>query len=103
MKTAKQATSSKRDNPEWLKPWQFKPGQSGNMSGRPKGAISMKTRAANYLATLDDKEALEFLTGMDKRDVWEMGEGKPKQDTDVTSGGEKIVFTVVTYGDKDSV
>jgi hypothetical protein len=71
------AIQPKRNRAEHLKPHQFKPGQSGNLSGKPKGAISMKTRAANYLATLNKKEALEFLQGMDKADVWKMAEGNP--------------------------
>jgi hypothetical protein len=67
----------------WLKPWQFKPGQSGNPKGRPVGTKSLKQRARDYLLSLNDEEAMEFLKGMDKKDIWEMAEGKAKQDVDV--------------------
>lgn len=68
-----------------LKPWQFKPGQSGNPGGRPKGRKSLKTFAREYLESLSDEEKLEFLKGMDKIDIFKMAEGNPetKQETTV--------------------
>lgn len=48
----------------------------------------MKTRAKNYLATLNDKEARDFLKGMNKLDIWRMAEGSPQED--ITTGGEKL-------------
>lgn len=68
---------------EQLKPYQFKKGVSGNPSGRPKGSVSLKEYAKRYLRELPDDEKIEFLEGMNKRDVWEMGEGKAKQDMDI--------------------
>lgn len=64
-----------------LKPWQFKPGQSGNPNGRPPGK-SVKERAQALLRTMDDKEFEEFLRGMDKKTIWEMAEGRAKQDVE---------------------
>lgn len=73
MDTAEQSKSSKADH---LKPYQFKPGQSGNPSGKPKGTVSLKKFAQKYIQELTDEEKLEFMRGLNKKDIWEMAEGK---------------------------
>ena len=70
----------KSRNYDYLKPWQFKKGQSGHPEGKKKGTISLKRFAQNYIQELTDEEKLEFLEGIDKDKVWEMAEGKAKQD-----------------------
>lgn len=79
-----------RNKADHLASWQFKPGQSGNPGGRPKG-ISLKVWAQNYLATLTEEERLDFLKGMGKSDIWRMAEGNPANNTDITSGGKPII------------
>lgn len=61
------------------RPWLFKPGQSGNPKGRPKGSKNLKSFAKEYLMSLSDKEKMEFMKGMDKKVIWEMAEDKPGQ------------------------
>ena len=66
-----------------LLPHQYKKGQSGNPSGKPKGTISMKTYVKNRLASMTEEEREIYLEGIDKKIIWEMAEGKAKQDLEV--------------------
>lgn len=70
------------NSPKTDKPWLFKKGQSGNPGGRPKGK-SLKEYAREMLASMSEEERQEYLQGIDKKTIWEMSEGKPKQDLDI--------------------
>lgn len=96
--TGKQDTNSSH---EWLKPWQFKPGVSGNPSGRPKGTVSLKEFAKKYLRELDDDEKLEFMKGLSKDIIWKMGEGAADTKSDITSGGKALPTPIVNVISKD--
>lgn len=71
-------------NADRIKPWQFQPGVSGNPGGKPKGTVSLKTYAKRLIQEMTDEEKMEFMKGIDKRTVWEMAEGKAKQDLDIS-------------------
>ena len=77
-----------------LEPWRFKPGQSGNPHGRPPGSKSLKQFAKEYLMSLSDEEKLEYMAAMDKKIIWEMGEGKPKQDMELSGEITKKIVSV---------
>jgi hypothetical protein len=79
------------------RPWLWKKGQSGNPAGRPKGK-TMKEWARGYLSRMTDEERDEFMEGIPKDKIWAMAEGNPASNTDITSGGDKIL-QVVHYGD----
>jgi succinate dehydrogenase flavin-adding protein (antitoxin of CptAB toxin-antitoxin module) len=43
----------------------------------------MKTYIKEKLERMTDEEREEFLDGLDKKTIFEMAEGKPKQDMDI--------------------
>lgn len=65
--------------PKQLKPYLWKKGISANPAGRPKGK-TLKTFAREYLENIPDEDKLEYLASIDPKIVWEMAEGKAKQD-----------------------
>lgn len=96
-------TALQRDYSE-LKPYQFKPGQSGNSSGKPKGAVSLKSFAKKYIRNLSDEEKLEFIAWLDKLDIWKMAEGNAHNTQDITTDGEALQPVLVKFidGTKDN-
>lgn len=73
---------------EHLKPYQWKPGQTGNPGGRPKGTLKDYVREKFKAMNSEEKEA--FLSKIPLDVQWKMGEGNPAQESDITSKGEKI-------------
>jgi len=65
--------------PKQLIPYIWKKGVSANPAGRPKGK-TLKTFAREYLESIPDEDKLAYLASIDPRIVWEMAEGKAKQE-----------------------
>ena len=76
------------------KPWLFKPGQSGNPNGRPKGSISITSKVKEMLAEIPPGQKSSFLDILVKKiikkavlneddrminRVWNYVDGLPKQ------------------------
>lgn len=76
-----------KQNYDWLKQYQFQKGQSGNPKGSPKGK-RLKTFALELLENMNDNDKAAFLKTMDSKTIWEMAEGKAKQDVEMS--GEMI-------------
>ncbi len=69
----------------------FKPGQSGNIKGRPKG-ISIKDRVRQMLEN-DPAEMDKFVMHFVRKNrelAWQMIEGKPKQKNDLDINNEGL-------------
>jgi hypothetical protein len=88
--------------PKQLQAHVYRKGMTGNPHGRPVGSFSMKEYVKRKLSTMTEEEREEFLEGIDKRVIWEMAEDKPKQGTDITSGGEKLSPILVKFIDENN-
>ena len=65
--------NSIRPVPEWLREFAFKPGQSGNLNGRPKDRKPLRSMLVAYLQGLDDEE-------LEKLEKWAKRKKKRKND-----------------------
>jgi len=84
-------------------PHLWKKGQSGNIMGRPKGK-TMKEYAREYLERMTDEERDEWLEGLGKDKIWEMAEGKARQDTEISvPQGLKISFDTTFKKDEKPI
>jgi len=67
--------------------------------GRPKGK-TMKEFAREYFMLKSDAEKIEYIENLEKVKpgfAWTMGEGNPKQDTDITTDGKPLTVQVMKF------
>jgi len=98
-------------------PTTFKPGQSGNPNGRPKGAVSLVTKVREALDRIHEgtetrydelliqstlKDAIKT-DGQSRRMIFQYLEGMPIQRTDLTTKGDKIVFIPSEIANKNEI
>jgi hypothetical protein len=100
MEEAEKQSGEQKEN---SKPWLFKKGQSGNPSGRPKGSKSLKTYAAEMLASMTDEERQDFLHGLPKEVIWKLAEGNPAQDNNHNVEGTITIEISETIAKKNNV
>lgn len=81
----------KKQLPEALEKNKWKPGQSGNPNGRPKGK-SLKEYWRERFESMTETEKEEFANKVNPELLWQMAEGRPPQNIDHTTGGKKINF-----------
>lgn len=80
------------------RPWLYKKGQSGNPGGRPVGSKTLKTYIKEKFEKMTDEEREEYLEGLDKKTIWEMGEGKAEAKTELNPS-ENLTALLVKFID----
>ncbi len=112
---------TKKTNPENTEKKQdtrFKPGQSGNPSGRPPGSLNFATKfrafvekvAENNEMTPEEIEEQLLAVGYKNakagnynfwRDLHDRVYGKPEGSLDIKSGGEKLQTNFIVFSEFD--
>lgn len=112
--TANAVEMQSQEPPKVHKPWQFKPGQSGNPAGKAPGTKNLTSRIREGLARLGAKDAqgnplpveealaqkiIKMALDGDRKMielVWNYLDGKPPQNIDLTSKGERVGTVVLS-------
>jgi len=96
MNEEKPATQHKKQY-DWLKPYQWEKGQSGNPEGGKKGK-RLKTMVAEMFENMTDEEKKEFLNHIDPEIVWKMAEGNPRSEDKVELDIPSTLVELIKHG-----
>ena len=91
------------DKKQTDKPWLFKPGQSGNPEGRPKGRFSITNLIIKELEKSPEKtaEIVQWLLNNRKDLVWKMIDSEPPKDLNLGQNPElPFIFQIQKYDEK---
>ncbi len=112
--TANAVEMQSPEPPKEHKPWQFKPGQSGNPAGKVPGTRNFTTRIREGLMRMGAKDAqgnpapieealvqkiIKMALDGDRKMIemiWNYLDGKPPQNIDLTSKGARVGTVVLT-------
>lgn len=86
-------TMAEKTVPKQLEPYAFKPGESGNPAGRPKGSISIKDEVRKHLEANPEavKEIVEHFVEKNRELMWQMLEGRPPGDDKLAVQGDVVI------------
>jgi hypothetical protein len=97
------AVSGKKQRGWNLKPYQFKPGESGNPKGRPPGTFSPITMIRKYFEDNPEDASLFVMDYMqnpyNSKHIIEMLDGRPAQRVTV-AGDAELPFTIIIKRDE---
>ena len=99
---ATEDTDKQQENTKRVVGRPFPKGVSGNPLGRPKGQ-TLKEYVRAWLANMTEEEKSEFLKSVPRELVWKMAEGNPANETDVTTGGERLYIPLLGGDTKKSL
>jgi hypothetical protein len=89
---SEQVLTSEKQEPERDRNGRLLPGNTANPNGRPKGKFSLKTMIIRKLEENPDtlEDVIDHLINNERALLFQMIDGRPSQQTDITTKGRAI-------------